>query len=161
VIHASGTTEIEAPKSLHTLCAQFSHVNAYSLAIQDEPEGWLCWVVNIRMVRAEEWSLKTIGLFVATSQEIQFEAQDRHQIYDWVEQVLVGQQYPQPGAGYATDRVLHGQRRVQLTVYRRRRFAQLYTRADIELLASVDEAHETLSGQATRRSRFTSSATTM
>jgi hypothetical protein len=41
--------------------------------------------------------------------------------------------------------------RVQVTVYRRRRFAQLYTRADIELLASVDEAHETLSGPATRR----------
>jgi transposase InsO family protein len=41
--------------------------------------------------------------------------------------------------------------RVQGTVYRRRRFAQLYTRADIELLASVDEAHETLSGPATRR----------
>ena len=41
--------------------------------------------------------------------------------------------------------------RVQVTVYRRRRFSQLYTRADIELLASVDEAHETLSGPATRR----------
>ena len=40
---------------------------------------------------------------------------------------------------------------VQATVYRRRRFAQLYTGADIELLASVDEAHETLSGPATRR----------
>jgi transposase InsO family protein len=38
-----------------------------------------------------------------------------------------------------------------VTVYRRRRFSQLYTRADIELLASVDEAHETLSGPATRR----------
>jgi transposase InsO family protein len=38
-----------------------------------------------------------------------------------------------------------------MTVYRRRRFSQLYTRADIELLASVDEAHETLSGPATRR----------
>jgi transposase InsO family protein len=40
--------------------------------------------------------------------------------------------------------------RVQVTVYRRR-FVQLYRRADIELLASVDEAHETLSGPATRR----------
>jgi predicted DNA-binding transcriptional regulator AlpA len=35
--------------------------------------------------------------------------------------------------------------------YRRRRFPQRYTRADIELLASVDEAHETLSGPATKR----------
>jgi hypothetical protein len=35
--------------------------------------------------------------------------------------------------------------------YRRHRFRQRYTRADIELLAAVDEAHETLSGPATRR----------
>jgi len=41
--------------------------------------------------------------------------------------------------------------RVRPTVYRRRRFPQRYTRADIELLASVDDAHETLSGPATRR----------
>ncbi len=41
--------------------------------------------------------------------------------------------------------------RVQVTAYRRRRFPQTYTRADIELLALVDEAHETLSGPATRR----------
>jgi hypothetical protein len=34
---------------------------------------------------------------------------------------------------------------------RRHRFPQRYTRADIELLATVDEAHETLSGPATRR----------
>ena len=40
---------------------------------------------------------------------------------------------------------------VRPTVYRRRCFPQRYTRADIELLASVDEAHETLSGPATRR----------
>jgi transposase InsO family protein len=35
--------------------------------------------------------------------------------------------------------------------YRRHRFANRYTRADIALLASVDEAHETLSGPATRQ----------
>jgi len=41
--------------------------------------------------------------------------------------------------------------RVEATVYRRRRFTQRYTRADIELLAAADEAHETLSGPAARR----------
>jgi len=41
--------------------------------------------------------------------------------------------------------------RVQVTVYRRRCFPQRNTRADIELLAAVDEAHETLSEPATRR----------
>ena len=40
---------------------------------------------------------------------------------------------------------------LQPAPYRRHRFPQRYTRADIELLARVDEAHETLSGPATRR----------
>jgi len=35
--------------------------------------------------------------------------------------------------------------------YQRHRFASKYTRADMALLASVDEAHETLSGPATRQ----------
>src|ERR1019366_3168606 len=35
--------------------------------------------------------------------------------------------------------------------YQRRRFAQRYTREDIALLAGVDEAHETLSGPATKK----------
>ena len=36
-------------------------------------------------------------------------------------------------------------------VYRRQCFPTVYTRADIELLAGVDEAHETLSGPATQK----------
>jgi hypothetical protein len=35
--------------------------------------------------------------------------------------------------------------------YRRNRFARRYTASDVELLAEVDEAHETLSGPATRK----------
>jgi hypothetical protein len=35
--------------------------------------------------------------------------------------------------------------------YRRHRFAQRYTAADIEQLAQVDEAHQTLSGPATQK----------
>ena len=42
------------------------------------------------------------------------------------------------------------QRELRPVVYRRHRFAQRYTPADIELLAAVDEAHDTLSGPATR-----------
>ena len=37
------------------------------------------------------------------------------------------------------------------TGYRRHRFPPRYTRADIELLATVDEAHERLSGPVTKR----------
>lgn len=40
---------------------------------------------------------------------------------------------------------------VKAPLYKRHRFASSYTRADIELLAAVDEAHDTLSGPATRR----------
>src|SRR5271165_203675 len=134
-------------------------------------KGRSCWVVNIRMVRAEELSLESMGRFVAASEEVRFEAEDRQQLYGWVEQVLVGQQNAQLGkaarglvrryiekmTGLSRAQVTRliacytASGRVQVTVYRRRRFTQLYTRADIELLASVDEAHETLSGPATRR----------
>ena len=134
-------------------------------------KGGSCWVVNIRMVRSEELSLEAIGRFVAASEEVRFEAEDRQQLYGWVEQVLVGRQYAQLGkaarglvrryiekmTGLSRAQVTRliacytASGRVQVTVYRRRRFTQRYTRADIELLASVDEAHETLSGPATRR----------
>jgi transposase InsO family protein len=134
-------------------------------------KGRSCWVVNIRMNDAEKLSLEAIGRFVEASEDVQFEAQDRQQLYDWVEQVLVGRQYALLGkaarglvrryiekmTGLSRAQVTRliarytASGRVQVTVYRRRRFAQLYTRADIELLASVDEAHQTLSGPATRR----------
>jgi hypothetical protein len=42
-------------------------------------------------------------------------------------------------------------RSLQAAPYRRHGFPQRYTRADIELLATVDEAHENLTGPATRR----------
>jgi hypothetical protein len=42
---------------------------------------------------------------------------------------------------------------VKEAVYRRNRFQRRFTQADIELLAKVDEAHETLSGPATRKIR--------
>jgi hypothetical protein len=35
--------------------------------------------------------------------------------------------------------------------YRRHRYVQRYTRADLELLAALNEARDTLSGSATRR----------
>jgi hypothetical protein len=40
---------------------------------------------------------------------------------------------------------------VRMKASHRHRFPTHYTRADIELLAQVDEAHESLSGPATRR----------
>jgi transposase InsO family protein len=134
-------------------------------------KGRSCWDVNIRMHEAEKLSLEAIGCFIAASQEIQFEAEDRQQLYGWVERVLVEQEYAQQGkaargllrryvermTGLSRAQVTRliarytATGRVVATVYRRRRFPERYTRADIELLATVDEAHETLSGPATRR----------
>jgi len=127
--------------------------------------------VNISVHQAEKLSLEEVGRFVAASEGIRFEGQDRGQVYGWVEQVLVGQQYARQGkaargllrryiermTGLSRAQVTRlvaryaASGRVAVTVYRRHRFRQRYTRADIELLAAVDEAHETLSGPATRR----------
>jgi hypothetical protein len=118
------------------------------IPIQDEPEGRSCWVVNIRMDDAEKLSLESIGRFVTASEDIRFEAEDRQQLYGWVEQVLVGRQYAQLGkaarglvrryiekmTGLSRAQVTRliarytASGRVQVTVYRRRRFTQLYTR---------------------------------
>jgi transposase InsO family protein len=134
-------------------------------------KGRSCWVVNIRMDDAEKLSLEAIGRFVTASEDIRFEGKNRKQVYGWVEQVLVQREYGRQGkaerglvrryieklTGLSRAQVTRliacytASGRVQVTVYRRRRFAERYTRADIELLAAVDEAHETLSGPATRR----------
>ena len=123
------------------------------------------------MHESEKLSLEAIGRFVEASEDLRFEGENRHQVYGWVEQVLVQQEYAQQGkaarglvrryiekmTGMSRSQVTRliarytATGRVRPTVYRRRRFPGLYTRADIELLASVDEAHETLSGPATRR----------
>ena len=112
-----------------------------------------------------------MGRFVAASEEIRFESQSRQQVYGWLERVLVEQEYALRGkaarglvrryvekmTGLSRAQVTRliarytATGRVQPTIYRRRRFPERYTRADIELLASMDEAHETLSGPATRR----------
>src|ERR1017187_2752117 len=120
---------------------------------------------------AEKLSLEAIGRFVEACQEIYFEGENRQQLYGWVEGVLVQQQYAQQSkaarglvrryiakmTGLSRAQVTRliarytASGRVEATVYRGRRFPRLHTRPDIELLAWVDEAHETLSGPATRR----------
>jgi len=127
--------------------------------------------LNISVHEAEKLSLEAIGRFVEASEEIWFESADRSQVYGWVERLLVGQEYGTQGktarglvrryiekmTGLSRAQVTRligrytARGRVQPTIYRRNCFPQHYTRADIELLASVDEAHETLSGPATRR----------
>jgi transposase InsO family protein len=127
--------------------------------------------LNISVHEAEKLSLEAMGRFVEASEEIRFESKSRQQVYGWVERVLIQQEYAQQGKAVRGQvrryiEKMTGMSRAQATrligrytasgqvrptVYRRRCFPQRYTRADIELLASIDEAHETLSGPATRR----------
>src|SRR6516164_7419762 len=123
------------------------------------------------MQATEKLSLEGMAAFLRASQEIHFLGENRQQVYAWTEQVLRQQQYGQQGrkARGLLRRYLQkmtGLSRAQVTrliaryqasgavgavSYQRHRFAQRYTRADIELLAAVDEAHDSLSGPATRR----------
>jgi transposase InsO family protein len=127
--------------------------------------------LKISVHEAENLSLEAIGRFVEASEGIRFESVNRQELYCWVERLLVQHEYALQGK--ATRGLVRrfiakmtGLSRAQLTrliarytasgrvqpaVYHRHSFARRYTRADIELLASVDEAHETLSGPATRR----------
>jgi len=120
---------------------------------------------------AEKLSLEQIQAFLEASEEVEFEGEKREEIYGWMSGVLRFHGYRQQNRrnrGLLRRYVekLTGLSRAQVTrligryltsgevkerSYRRHCFAQRYTRADVELLASVDEAHETLSGPATRR----------
>lgn len=116
-------------------------------------------------------SLDQIRAFLEGSEEIGFEGQKRKQIYSWIEKTLVEQQYhlcskAEKGLLRRYVEKMTGLSRAQVTrlisqyikqgrveegPYRRRRFPSTYRRADVELLAEVDEAHQTLSGPATQK----------
>ena len=123
------------------------------------------------MEAGERLSLEQIRAFLAASDGVPFEGRTREEVYGWVAQTLRRQGYEELGrTGRGLVRryleKMTGLSRAQITRlitqylageevkpkrYRRRRFPTRYTRADVELLASVDEAHETLSGPATRK----------
>src|SRR5215467_12983264 len=125
----------------------------------------------ISVHETEKLSLQQIEKFLAAAKEVRFEASERKVIYGWIERLLCQQEYTRQGRrerGLLRRYIgkMTGLSRAQLTRLvgryvatgqvrmkssRRHRFPQRYTRADIELLAQVDEAHEGLSGPATRR----------
>jgi transposase InsO family protein len=126
--------------------------------------------LTISVHEAEQLNLGQIKAFLKGSEGIRFEGKTQEQIYSWIEKLLVHHQYHQQGRavrGLLRQYVekITGMSRAQVTrliarfgktgqvrptVYQRHRFAQRYTAQDVELLAQVDEAHETLSGPATR-----------
>ena len=119
----------------------------------------------------EKLSLQEIEKFLLAAQEVRFEASQREEVYGWIERLLCQQEYVRQGRrarGLLRRYIgkMTGLSRAQLTrlvgryvatgqvgkkATRRHRFPRHYTSADIELLARVDEAHESLSGPATRR----------
>lgn len=123
------------------------------------------------MEDGEKLSLEQIRAFLESSEEVQFRAENREERYGWVERTLRRQDYERlsrQGKGLVRQYVckMTGLSRAQVTrliglyrqgepvkarVYRRHSFPRRYTAADIELLAELDEANETLSGPATQK----------
>jgi len=120
---------------------------------------------------AEKLGLEQIQAFLRSSQGIHFAGEKPEQVYRWMERVLCHHRYHQQGrrarglvrhylekmTGLSRAQVTrligrYGKRgKIEALPYQRHRFPQRYTRADLELLATVDAAHENLSGPATRR----------
>ena len=123
------------------------------------------------MKNGEKLSLEQIRTFLVASEEFRFEANNREELYGWVTQTLVEQEYnSQSREAKGLLRIyvgkMTGLSRAQVTrligrylesgtvkerSYRRNRFATRYQSSDVALLAAVDEAHETLSGPATQK----------
>lgn len=123
------------------------------------------------MEEVKAMNLDEIRAFVRASEALQFEGRNRREVYRWIQTTLIQQVYHSLGKkdrGVLRDYVMKmtGFRRAQVTrlirryldtgevrlpEYRRRKFPSLYTRRDMELLAEVDEVHETLSGPATQK----------
>jgi transposase InsO family protein len=116
-------------------------------------------------------SLEQMRAFVAAGGAVEFQAEDRAEMYACVERTLRHLDYPRlsrADKGLARQYLskLTGLGRAQLTRLigrygrqgavavvkcQRRKFAARYNEADVRLLAYVDQAHGTLSGPATRR----------
>jgi transposase InsO family protein len=125
----------------------------------------------ISMQDGEKLSLEQIRVFLEASEEVHFEGQRRREVYEWITRLLRQQSYRTQGKvvrgllrGYVAK--MTGRSRAQVTrligryvehsevkesSHSRHRFASRFTPADVELLAQVDEAHETMSGPATKK----------
>jgi transposase InsO family protein len=123
------------------------------------------------MQDAEELSLEQIQALLEASEEVRFQGKQRQEVYDWMTRLMRQKGYRKQGKAvrgllrrYMAK--MTGRSRAQVTrligqylknsevkeaVYNRHRFQGRFTAADMELLAKVDEAHETLSGPATKK----------
>jgi transposase InsO family protein len=127
--------------------------------------------VIVSMSEAGKLSAEQIRAFLEGSEEHGFRGKRRAEVYEWITRTLRVQGYRRQGKkmrGLLKRYVekITGRSRTQVTLlvaryvkhsevrvasYRRHSFASRFTRADVELLAQVDGAHETLSGPATKK----------
>jgi transposase InsO family protein len=123
------------------------------------------------MQDGEKLSLEQMRAVVEATEPLRFEGKGRQEVYDWITRLMRRQSYRTQGKaarGLLRRYIgkMTGRSRAQVTrlvgrylahsevkevSYRRHRFESRFTPADIELLAKVDEAHDTLSGPATRK----------
>jgi len=122
------------------------------------------------MHNPREWNAEKIRGFLENSQGLEFQAENRQEIYTWIQATLVAQEYfhlkkKERGLIRAYLRKVTGLSLAQLTrlirQYQRegdlkgqpktrRKFPTTYTLEDVELLAETDRLHQRLSGPATR-----------
>src|ERR1017187_10998311 len=111
----------------------------------------------IRMENAEGLSLPQMEALLETSQEVRFAAKGRKEIYEWVERVLVRQEYAMQGkrtrggvraylakmTGKPLPQITRLGRQYRETgqvparVYRLRKFVRAYTEAGVGLRAKL------------------------
>jgi transposase InsO family protein len=123
------------------------------------------------MDKGEHQSLEQVQAFMAGNEGVDFKGRSRKEIYDWTQATLCWHSYASLGRedkGLVKRYVskVTGLSRAQATRLvaqyvasgtvevrrgRGKRFTETYLPADVVLLAEVDEAHETLSGPATRK----------
>ena len=123
------------------------------------------------MQGGEKLSLEQIQALLKATIEVRFAGHSRKEMYGWIESTLNEHGYRKQGrkgkgilreyiekmTGLSASQVTRliakhaPSGEVREKAYRRYRFASTYSRIDAELLATVDEGHETLNGGATKK----------
>ena len=123
------------------------------------------------MQGGEKLSLEQIQALLKATVEVRFAGHSRKEMYGWIEATLNEHGYrkqDRKGKGILREYIekMTGLSVAQVTrliakhapsgevrekAYRRNRFASTYNRVDAELLAAVDEGHETMNGAATKK----------
>src|SRR5579863_2712047 len=127
--------------------------------------------MQIRMQNSEVLTGEQLNDFLKGTEGISFVGQRKEEVYAWVEEVLMSQEflqqdkklrgtiraYVEKATGLSSAqvtrliRLFRSTGGVKAKAYRRRAFMRIYTDQDVALLAKLDRAHEWLSGPATRR----------